>query len=346
MPQKAPGRAGPTALEDLIGVRPRPDYRHGRPWIRRWCVIVAIVNFASTVPPLVNSVLHHLFDVPAPLLEWAHKDPPTRPFIFWIFLGFGSLWGVFFLYIGTNPVSRRTWMRVAMAEKALAVGAVWLDFIIFDSIGPALPIIVLGTDLLFVFVFGWMLRVTKPLVDRPAEAVAERTPVGSAPVARWLLRTVSVPTIVVATAVVVASLVEVATARSECLELASVDMHSCELLDTTSLWSLPPFVVWLWGGMATILAAAMMWASADVVRRRDIIGFGIAARLIPVVAVVLGSWSDETAWQPTPDFRGLVIAAELVAAFMIWIALRSANGSALALGVDQPATPRELAVPS
>jgi hypothetical protein len=221
---------------------------------------------------------------------------------------------------------------------------VWTDFLFFHNIGVALPIIVLFTDLFFVGVFAWTYHKTSVGVDAAGVEAAARIPVGSAPPARWLLRLVSFPTIVVVAVVVVASIVEVSNASTQCLTVATANRSSCTVLGTTNLWSLPPSLVWLWGGMAAIVAAAMMWASVDVVRRRDIIGFGIAAHLIPVGAVILGSFSAEEHWQPTPDFLLVVLVVELLAALGLWLALRSANASALALGDDIPRPPDDVAV--
>ena len=52
----------------MIGVTQRAELGTGERNIRLACFIAAFVNFVSTVPFLVNSVLHHLFGVAAPLL--------------------------------------------------------------------------------------------------------------------------------------------------------------------------------------------------------------------------------------------------------------------------------------
>jgi hypothetical protein len=92
--------------------------------------------------------------------------------------------------------------------------------------------------------------------------------------------------------------------------------------------------------MAAILAVAMLWASADVVLRRDIIGFGIAAHLIPAAALTLGFFVEDEQRQPTALFWWVVIG-ELCAAALLWLAKRTANASALwrGIGDDMPATP-------
>jgi hypothetical protein len=334
------GGAVADRLYDVIGVTQRPELGTGERNIRLACFIAAFVNFVSTVPFLVNSVLHHLFGVAAPLLTWAHEEPPSRPWLAWTFLTFGTFWGVFFLYIAAKPVTRRPWMKVAMAEKALTTVAVWADFLIFHNITWQLPVIVLVTDLAFVFVFAWTLRIARRLAtegrDASEEVTTLRIPVGSSPPARWLLRIVSIPTVAVAFVVVTASVIEVASPPPGCDVAEPAQGTTCEVLGTTNLWSLPPFLVWLWGGMAAIVAVAMLWAATDVVRRRDIIGFGVCAHLIPAAALSVARFTENPAQRPTDHFFWWVFWLELLAAGLIWIAQRTANSSALALGVDVP----------
>ena len=300
--------------------------------MRRLYVFSGIFNFVVTVPFLINSVLHHLFDVPSTLIDWARDQPPSKPFIFWTFLGFGVLWGVFFLYIAAKPVHRRPWMWVAIAEKLLATVAVWTDYLVFHNIGPRLPLLVLVTDLAFVFAFGWALHATRDAVDAAARDTAARIPVGSAPPARWLLRVVSIPTIVVTVVAVVASLVGGGDTDPRVSQLRP-GHHLHRARDDQPV-------------VGPAVRRVALGRHGCHCRRRHAVGVGrrrsparhhrlrVVARLIPVATVGIGWFSDSEGWRPTVDFLWLVIVGELFAAFLIWLALRSANASALALGAE------------
>jgi|SRR5215218_1567255 len=328
-----------TPMPVLINVFPRPSPLPTVRAIRVWLLLAAIANFVSTAIPLISSVTHQIFGVGNWASSWTRDPEPTRVWFFWTFLGFGCLWATLFLFIRAEPVGRRSLLRVGIAEKAITTVAVWSEYLVFDDVRPVLPVIILVTDLLFVVVFAWAVRMLDrlaPLLD-PDEA---RRPHGSSPPARWLLRSVAIPTFVGGVLLAVVGVIARIGASSECLPDratgASDPPASCRLLAITELWALPPFVVWLWGGMTAVLAGMLMWISADVVQRRDAMRFGVVGYLIPVVAVAIARFSENATQRPPTPFLLFVIVGGAVAAGAVWLAARRADASALVFGVDLP----------
>ena len=329
-----------TPLRELLHVIP-PEKQHDLRSLRVWLGIAAAVNFVATVPFLVNSVLHHVDDVPTPLIDWAQETAPNRPFVFWTFLSYGALWGCFFIAIAVRPVERRAWLKVAMAEKLVTTIAVWTDYVfVADDVRLVFPLLILVTDLAFVFVFAWALgkanrlAVTPMKLDGAIAASAARIPAGSSPPARWSLRFSALVTLALAITVLISSVIEVLSAPASCFDENNTE---CAVLGTDQLWSVPPLLVWIWAGMEIVISATMLWASADVVRRRAIIPYGIFARLIPVAAVIVAQFSRDERWDPSNGFTWWVVGVEGGACFLTWVARRWANASAITLGTDIPA---------
>ena len=134
--------------------------------------------------------------------------------------------------------------------------------------------------------------------------------------------------------VLVASVTEAWSAPAMCFDPKNTN---CSVLGTDELWSVPPLLVWIWTGMEIVISTTMLWASADVVRRRAIIPFGIFARLIPVVAVLIAQFSRDDDWNPSNGFTWWVVGIEGGACLCTWLARRWANSSALTLGAEVPA---------
>ncbi len=332
-------------LEVLLGVRARPEKTSPLGTIKVWLLLAAIANYVSTALPLISSVGHSVFGLGNWASSWTHDPEPTRPWLFWIFLAYGCLWATLFLFIRADLIERRSLLRVGIAEKVVTTAAVWVEYRPFHDIALALPLIILVTDVLFVFVFVWALRNADRLAPRPEDDPERRRPVGSSPPARWLLRLVAVPTFAGGVLLAVAGVMARSGASAACAknvaatatEPTDVPPLSCTLLGSSDLWSMPPFLTWVWGGMAAVMACLLMWVSADVVRRRDVLGFGIAAQLIPVVAVILSRFVDNAYQRASTSFLVLVVVFGMLAAGAVWLAKRLANASALVLGVHLPA---------
>ena len=319
---------------------PRAKDREGERRIRHLLWLAAAVNFVTAGGALISSVLYHLFDVRPLLIEWTGDDPPTKPYLLWIFLGYGLLWGVFYLFISAAPVVRRPWMKAVLAQKVLTLVAVWTSYLVVDEIGPGLALLVLLTDLASGLVFVWALHRAKQLSTGQLTSAGEADrgtfrvgPAGSSPPARWSLRLASYATVMAAGAVLAGSIRRESTSPPQC-GAAATDIEPCTALGTTGLWSDPQFLVWIWAGMELIMATAMIWASNDVVRRRDIIPFGTSAKFIPVIALIIAQFTTAAAGNPPNPFSWLVISVELMLALLIWLAYRWANASALTLGQD------------
>jgi hypothetical protein len=350
MPFRPRSRVG-DPLTKLLDVRNRPEQTSTVFWIKVWLLLAAIANYVSTAVPLISSVGHAVFGIGNWASSWTDDPEPTRPWLFWIFLAYGCLWGTLFLFIRADPIGRRSLLRVGIAEKLVATIAIWTDYLVFHDIELALPLIILVTDVLFVFVFVWALRAADGVALRPQDDPELRRPSGSSPPARWLLRLVAVPTFAGGVLLAVAGVVARSGASADCVANVPASVNapaivpppSCTVLGSSDLWSMPPFLTWVWGGMAAVMAGLLLWASAEVVRRRDVLGFGVAAQLIPVVAVVLGRFVDNSYQRPSTPFLVFVVVFGTFAAGAVWLARRLANASALVLGIDLP--PRAAVAP-
>src|SRR5262249_41484383 len=153
-----------------------------------------------------------------------------------------------------------------------------------------------------------------------------------------LLRAVAVPTFVGGVILAVSGVVARSRASTACLQNTppKVPPSSCTLLGSSDLWVLPPFLVWLWGGMAAVAAGLLIWVSADAVLRRAVLGVGIVAHLSPAAMVVIALFCGAPARRPSPAVMARVVVCGTLAAGLAWLGKRRADASALVFGVDLP----------
>src|SRR5262245_63330152 len=106
-----------VSLQALLSVRDEPAEPRTLKAIKVWLLLAAVANYASCAIPLVSSLGHHLFGIGNWVSSWTHDPEPTRAWLFWVFLGYGCLWGTLFLFIRADPIGRRPLLRVGIAEK-------------------------------------------------------------------------------------------------------------------------------------------------------------------------------------------------------------------------------------